>query len=264
MGAHHGGPLGKQGGPLRQGGGSHEAVGRPPSLLLHTLVTGGAHTGCLARQGGPPTPGSVPRLMRGRRGAGAGGERHICSARGVPTLRAEPHFTMTTRKWPSQSWPCPEGPRGGEGVARQHRGGTTAQQTQRYLHAVRVAQERRLLHPEVVGDQGVEAIGEIQDLGVAAALGQGLGEGQTEHRLRQPARPRGVLVSAQPSCWRHSPATRDLQPQTLRLSTQPPTASFVQEPWGTDPRRELWCLGAGLMGIAVKSFQPSVCSENFP
>ena len=50
-----------------------------------------------------------------------------------------------------------------------------------YLHAVWAAQERRLLHPEVVGDQRVEAIGEIQDLGVAAALGHCLQErGQRE------------------------------------------------------------------------------------
>lgn len=48
--------------------------------------------------------------------------------------------------------------------------------TRRYLHAVRVVQEWGLLHPEVVGDQSVEAIGEIQDLRVTAALGHGLEE----------------------------------------------------------------------------------------
>lgn len=40
-----------------------------------------------------------------------------------------------------------------------------------YLHTVCIVQERGLLHSEVVGDQGVESIGEIQDLGVTAALG---------------------------------------------------------------------------------------------
>ena len=48
----------------------------------------------------------------------------------------------------------------------------------RYLHAVCIVQEGGLLHPEVVGDQGVEAVGEIQDVRVTAALGQCLcGEG---------------------------------------------------------------------------------------
>ena len=47
-----------------------------------------------------------------------------------------------------------------------------------YLHAVCVVQQRGLLHPKVVGDQGVEAVGEIQDVRVTAALGQCLwGEG---------------------------------------------------------------------------------------
>lgn len=40
-----------------------------------------------------------------------------------------------------------------------------------YLHTVCIVQEWGLLHSEVMGDQGVEAIGEIQDLGVTAALG---------------------------------------------------------------------------------------------
>ena len=48
----------------------------------------------------------------------------------------------------------------------------------RYLHAVCIVQEGGLLHPEVVGDQGIEAVGEIQDVRVTAALGQCLcGEG---------------------------------------------------------------------------------------
>ena len=52
-----------------------------------------------------------------------------------------------------------------------------------YLHTVCVVQEWRLLHSEVMGDQGVEAIREIQDLGVTAALGHCLEGKETEgHR----------------------------------------------------------------------------------
>lgn len=52
-----------------------------------------------------------------------------------------------------------------------------------YLHTVCIVQEWRLLHSEVMGDQGVEAIREIQDLGVTAALGHCLeGKGTDGHR----------------------------------------------------------------------------------
>lgn len=159
-----------------EGGSSHGAVLRPVFPLIRTGVRWGPVAGSPVRLGqrrdiacsahvlAPPTWVETPFQNNGRT---------VAFPALAPSLR-----TMTWRGSHGG------GPRHPNWDQSQQVGGSLPDAC--YLHAVCVVQERRLLHPEVVGDQGVEAIGEIQDLGVAAALGHCLqGRGGRKCRLRR-------------------------------------------------------------------------------
>ena len=158
-----------------------------------------------------------------------------------------------------------------------------------YLHAVCVVQQRGLLHPEVVGDQGVEAVGEIQDVRVTAALGQCLwGEGTegTEAPLSSQhfaglspleagccrqvcvARPGNHLLQRLSAGQRQDPIlkpggsghmgfpyTTSRVQTVVHLYTHKPCTAMQNTHWGM--------LMVGTLAVATEVFQLSACLKRF-